>query len=65
VIWFDVIRAEADDIGEYISALSNSAVLHRQDLAFVVWGVTDGTHQARVETTLQYFPRVRTGHSAL
>ena len=31
-------------IGEYISALSNSAALHRQERAFIVWGVEDSTH---------------------
>ena len=37
-------RAEPDEIGQNISALSNSAALHRQGTAFIVWGVADGTH---------------------
>jgi len=31
-------------IGEYLSALSNSAALHRKEAAYFVWGVEDGTH---------------------
>ncbi len=37
-------KAEPEEIGEYISALSNSAALHRKDSAYMVWGVEDGTH---------------------
>lgn len=33
------------DIGEYLSALANSAVLERHDHAYLVWGVNDKTHQ--------------------
>ncbi|MDO8804741.1 MAG: putative DNA binding domain-containing protein [Elusimicrobiota bacterium] len=33
------------DIGEYISALANSACLHKKDKAFLVFGVEDGTHK--------------------
>lgn len=33
------------DIGEYLSALANSAVLARHDHAYLVWGVNDKTHQ--------------------
>lgn len=32
-------------IGEYLSALSNSAVLHDQQRAWLVWGVRDGDHE--------------------
>jgi ATP-dependent DNA helicase RecG len=32
------------EIGEYISALSNSAALHRRSCGYLVWGVEDGTH---------------------
>lgn len=34
-----------EEIGEYLSALSNSAALHQQDRAYLVWGVEDSTHQ--------------------
>jgi len=33
-----------DEIGEYISALSNSAALHSQPYGYLVWGVDDKTH---------------------
>lgn len=32
------------DIGEYLSALANAAVLERHDHAYLVWGVNDKTH---------------------
>jgi hypothetical protein len=37
-------RAEPEDIGEYLSALSNSAVLHDQQRGWLVWGVRDEDH---------------------
>jgi len=37
-------NADPQEIGEYISALSNGAALHRQDRAFLVWGIEDGSH---------------------
>lgn len=36
--------ADPDDIGQYLSALSNSASLHGQQAAYLVWGVRDITH---------------------
>ena len=33
-----------DMIGEYISALSNSAALHDRSHAYIVWGIDDTTH---------------------
>jgi ATP-dependent DNA helicase RecG len=41
-----VSMARPDDIGEYISALSNTAALHGNSHAYVVWGIEDGTHNA-------------------
>jgi len=32
-------------IGEYISALSNSAALHRKTSAYMIWGVEDKSHK--------------------
>ena len=32
-------------IGEYISALANSAALHGKQTAYVVWGINDADHQ--------------------
>jgi ATP-dependent DNA helicase RecG len=37
-------NADPNEIGEYISALSNSAALLRQPSGFMVWGIEDGTH---------------------
>ena len=36
---------DAEQIGEYISALSNSAALFNQEHAFMIWGVDDKTHE--------------------
>ena len=33
-----------EEIGEYISAISNSAALHGKENGFIVWGVADGSH---------------------
>jgi ATP-dependent DNA helicase RecG len=37
--------AGPDDIGEYISALSNTAALQGKANAYVVWGIADVTHE--------------------
>lgn len=37
--------AEPEEIGEYISALSNSATLAGKALGYLVWGITDGDHE--------------------
>lgn len=37
-------KADPQDIGEYISALANSAALEGKAQGYVVWGVEDGTH---------------------
>lgn len=44
--WLELKHNNADPeaIGEYLSALSNSAVLHDQQRAWLVWGVRDGDH---------------------
>ena len=34
-----------EEIGEYISALANSAALHGKEAGYVVWGVEDVTHR--------------------
>jgi len=46
--------AEPQDIGEYISALSNSAALVGKASAYVVWGVNDDEH---VVVGTQFSPR--------
>ena len=34
-----------EDIGEYLSAISNSAALHGKEAGFIVWGIADATHE--------------------
>ncbi len=41
---FKCNNANPDEIGEYISALANSAALCHKQYAYLVWGVADGTH---------------------
>lgn len=36
---------DENDIGQYISALSNTAALHHRSKAYVVWGIKDDTHE--------------------
>ncbi|ACL03414.1 putative transcriptional regulator [Desulfatibacillum aliphaticivorans] len=38
-------NAKPSDIGEYISALANSAALRGKVTAFMVWGIDDDTHE--------------------
>lgn len=37
-------NSDPQDIGEYISALSNAAALEGKAKAYVVWGIEDGSH---------------------
>ncbi|MCW5962360.1 MAG: ATP-binding protein, partial [Pyrinomonadaceae bacterium] len=43
-IEFKVNNSDPNEIGEYISALSNSSALLRQPAGFLVWGIEDATH---------------------
>lgn len=56
--WVEFKRNNDDPtaIGEYISALANSAVLAGKECAWLIWGVEDGTHRV-VGTTAR--PRER------
>ena len=56
-------RAVPDEIGEYISALSNGAALHGKNSAYMVWGVDDDTHEV-VGTTFDPFS-VKKGNEEL
>jgi predicted HTH transcriptional regulator len=47
---FKTNQAQPERLGQVISALANSAKLHGQDRAFLVWGVDDATHQVRGTT---------------
>ncbi|MDG2989391.1 putative DNA binding domain-containing protein [Candidatus Synechococcus calcipolaris G9] len=41
---FKVNNADPEDIGQYLSALSNSAALQEKQTGYIVWGVEDTTH---------------------
>jgi len=45
--WVELKRDNADpgEIGEYLSAISNSAALHGKVSGFIAWGITDGAHE--------------------
>jgi ATP-dependent DNA helicase RecG len=36
-------NADPEMIGEYLSALANSAALHSRETAYMIWGIEDGT----------------------
>lgn len=42
---FKYNNSDKEMIGEYISALSNSAALHSKTNAYLIWGVDDTTHE--------------------
>lgn len=42
---FKVNNANPQEIGEYISALSNSACYHKKDFGYLVFGIEDATHK--------------------
>ena len=41
---FKLNFSDNNEIGEYISALSNGAALHSRTAAYLVWGIDDKTH---------------------
>jgi predicted HTH transcriptional regulator len=43
-IEFKLNNSNPQEIGEYISALSNSACYHKKDYAYLVYGIEDNTH---------------------
>ena len=45
-------NSNPEDIGEYLSALSNTAALQDKTNGYVIWGVKDGAHEV-VGTTFQ------------
>ncbi len=42
---FKVNNSDPQEIGEYISALANSAALCRQETGFLLWGIRDGDRE--------------------
>ncbi len=53
-----------DDIGEYVSALSNSAALHGKKKGYVVWGIEDQTLAVR-GTTFEPYKKKAKGNEPL
>lgn len=53
--WFEIKENwfSKDEIGEYISALSNSAAILGRKEAYIIWGIKDKNHKP-VGTTLNY-----------
>lgn len=45
VVEFKSNLNEPNELGQYISALANAAVLELQDRAWIIWGVDNETHQ--------------------
>jgi ATP-dependent DNA helicase RecG len=43
--WLEFKTNNANELGEYISALSNSACLHNKKFAYIVFGIDDHTHR--------------------
>lgn len=50
---FKVNNADPQEIGEYVSALSNSATLCERETAYLIWGIDDATHDV-VGTDFDY-----------
>jgi predicted HTH transcriptional regulator len=43
--WIEFKRNNDENLGEYISALSNSACLHDKEYGYIVFGIDDKTHR--------------------
>ena len=46
-------NADPDDIGEYISALGNSATYHEKNSAYLIWGISNENHDI-IGTSFDY-----------
>ncbi|MEX2948993.1 ATP-binding protein [Staphylococcus warneri] len=60
---FKVNNTEPEMIGEYISALSNSATLIDKDYAYVIWGIDD--ESKNVQGTNFYPHKTKKGNEEL
>lgn len=57
-------NSEPEMIGEYVSALSNSATYHDRQYAYLVWGVNDETHEYP-DTTFNFRTKKGAGNEDL
>lgn len=57
-------NTEPEMIGEYVSALSNSATYHDRQYAYLVWGVNDETHEY-TDTTFNFRTKKGAGNEDL
>jgi ATP-dependent DNA helicase RecG len=55
---------DPSEIGQYLSAMANSAAMDGHDRAWMVWGVEDGTHVVK-GTTFDPFTKKGEGNQAL
>ena len=55
---------DPSEIGQYLSALANSAAMDGHDRAWMVWGVEDGTHVVK-GTTFDPFTKKGEGNQAM
>jgi predicted HTH transcriptional regulator len=60
---FKLNGADHEQIGEYISAMSNGATLANKPFGYLVWGVEDGSH--KIKGTTFTFVNARHGNQDL
>lgn len=64
--WFeykqDTAVSSADEVGEYISALSNGAVMRGESFGYLIWGIHNKTHEL-VGTSFVYDKDVDDGNT--
>lgn len=48
--WIEFKMNNATELGEYLSALSNSACIHDKEFGYIVFGVDDSTHRIKGTT---------------
>ena len=62
-IEFKMNNANPQEIGEYVSALSNTAALYNQNYGFLIWGIDDETH--KIESTTFNPQKAKQGNQSL
>ena len=53
---FKVNAQDLEEIGEYVSALANSAAMVGKAVAYLVWGISDREHEVALVHELAVFP---------